>query len=73
MKNQDFIIHSEYIELIKLLKATSVADSGATAKQIVNDGLAKVNGLVEYRLRCKLYPDFVVEVLGNKIRVVEDI
>ena len=34
----------EYIELIKLLKLQQIAQSGAHAKIMVEDGVVKVNG-----------------------------
>ncbi len=42
-----FKIDTEYIELIKLLKATSMCESGAQAKMFVDDGVVFRNGEVE--------------------------
>ena len=39
-----FEIDTEYIELIKLLKATRIADSGAMAKILVENGEVTRNG-----------------------------
>ena len=47
-----FEIDTEYIELIKLLKATRIADSGAMAKILVENGEVTRNGepiFVAYR------------------------
>jgi ribosome-associated protein len=49
-----FKIHTDYIELIGLLKATAVAESGAQAKQIVDEGMVRLNGEKESRKRAKL-------------------
>lgn len=70
MKNLEFELTDEYIDLIKLLKATSLAESGSMAKELVNSGLVKVNGEVESRMRRKIYPDFTVEFEDYLIKVV---
>ena len=43
-----------FIELIKLLKIKQFAQTGGHAKMIIEDGLVKVNGEVEFRKRNKL-------------------
>ena len=70
MKNLEFELTDEYIDLIKLLKATSLAESGSMAKELVNSGLVKVNGEVESRMRRKIYTDFTVEFEEYLIKVV---
>jgi ribosome-associated protein len=62
MKQMTFKIEGEYIELIQLLKATGLAQTGGHAKMIVDDGLVKRNGETELRKRAKL-------VAGDKIIV----
>ncbi len=64
-----FKINTEYIELIGLLKATGIAFSGAEAKQMVDDGMVKVNGELESRKRAKLRPGAKVDVQGQIILV----
>lgn len=59
---QNFKIDTDYIQLIQLLKACRVAESGAQAKMFVDDGIVKVNGETESRKRAKLHPGDVVEV-----------
>ncbi|MFO7979051.1 MAG: RNA-binding S4 domain-containing protein [Bacteroidales bacterium] len=49
-----FKIEGEYIELIQLLKVLNLAESGGHAKQLVDEGLVKVNGATESRKRAKL-------------------
>ena len=68
---QEFVINTEYIELIKLLKAIGVADTGGNAKEIVREGLIKVNGETELRLRCKLYDSYVVEIDNIKVTITK--
>ena len=62
-------IDGDYIELIKLLKATGICDSGGSAKIAVDEGSVKVDGLVESRKRCKIRKGQVVEIDGNFIEV----
>lgn len=60
MKPTNFVIKWSTIELIKLLKAAGVVDSGAEAKQLVDTKKVKVNGVVELRKRAQLKPGDVV-------------
>lgn len=60
----------EYIELIKLLKLQQIAQSGAHAKIMVEDGVVKVNGKQELRKRNKLKSGYVVEVENYRITIV---
>jgi ribosome-associated protein len=62
-------IDGDYIELIKLLKAAGICDTGGAAKIAVDEGSVKVDGLVESRKRCKIRKGQVVEIDGNFIEV----
>ena len=62
-----FKIKGEYIELIALLKATGIAETGGHAKHLVDEGEVQRNGEMETRKRAKLIPGDVIEVLGNTI------
>ena len=62
-------IDGDYIELIKLLKAAGICDTGGAAKIAVDEGYVKVDGLVESRKRCKIRKGQVVEIDGNVIEV----
>lgn len=64
---QPFKIENEYIQLIQLLKASRIAQSGGEAQLLVNDGLVKVNGAIESRKRAKLRVGDVVEYDNIKI------
>ena len=63
----DFKINGDYIELIQLLKAFGIAETGGHAKMIVEDGEVLRNGEVELRKRAKLVPGDVIELEGIKI------
>ena len=54
MKEIIFDLTGEYIELIQLLKATRIAQSGAEAKIFVDQGLVRLNGTLESRKRAKV-------------------
>lgn len=64
---QNFKIKGEFIELIQLLKVLGIAETGGHAKIIVDDGLVKLNGVVEIRKRAKLRVGDRVEVDGEII------
>lgn len=53
---EEFKIEGDYIELIQLLKAMGIAETGGHAKMIVDDGVVFRNGEVETRKRAKLIP-----------------
>ncbi|GHU43760.1 RNA-binding protein [Clostridia bacterium] len=53
-------LKAEYIKLGQALKATGFADSGVMAKNIIVDGLVKVNGEKELRRGRKLYDGDIV-------------
>lgn len=61
----------EFINLSQLLKALNLVESGAMAKEIIDDGLVKVDGEVESRYRRKLYDGMIVEFDNNKIKVIK--
>jgi ribosome-associated protein len=62
---EEFKIDGEYIELLQLLKATGIAQTGGHAKMIVDDEVVFRNGELETRKRAKLVPGDVI--------VIEDI
>jgi len=62
-------INGDYIELIKLLKAAGLCDTGGAAKIAVDEGYVKVDGVPESRKRCKIRKGQVVEIDGNFIEV----
>ena len=66
----DFKLRGDYITLGQLLKAENLVEDGAMAKEVIKEGLAKVNGEVDTRRGKKLYPGDVVEFEGNEITSV---
>ncbi len=64
-----FTLKDEYIELIKLLKIMGFAESGAHAKEIVENEDVKVNGEIELRKRAKLRQGDIVKLFGEVITI----
>lgn len=62
MEKIDFNLEGEYIELIQLLKATGIAQTGGHAKMIVDNGGVIRDGEVEERRRAKLKKGNIIEV-----------
>ena len=58
----EFKIEGDYIELIQLLKALGVAETGVHAKHIVEGGEVERNGEIEYRKRAKLIPGDLIQI-----------
>jgi ribosome-associated protein len=67
MKEIEFKLSGEYIELIKLLKLLHLAESGVRAKMLVESGEIKINGTQELRKRAKIRSGDVVGMDGIKI------
>lgn len=61
----------EFINLSQLLKALNLVESGAMAKEVIDEGLVKVDGEVESRYRRKLYDGMTIEFEGNSIKIVK--
>lgn len=66
----EFKLKAGFIELDNMLKVLELVAGGAQAKQQIQAGLVKVNGLVESRIRRKLHSGDCVEFGGQKIDVV---
>lgn len=66
---EKFTISGDHIELIKLLKASGLCESGGAAKTAVEQGLVKVDGRVEYLKRRKIRNGWKVAFLNQEIFV----
>jgi len=66
----NFKLEGEFIPLIQLLKATALVQSGGEAQTVVEDGLVKYNGKVDYRKRLKVRVGDVIDFMGQKITVI---
>lgn len=66
-QTEKIAIKTEYIKLDQLLKFSGVADIGSEAKQMVLDGIVKVNGEVCTMRGKKIRPGDLVEITGEDI------
>ncbi len=65
-----FKIKGEYIQLNQLIKIMGWCENGAQANSFIDEGLVKVNDVVEYRKRNKVVPGSRVQ-FNTQIVVVE--
>ena len=52
------------------MKLVDIASTGGHAKFLIQEGLVKVNGEIETRRGKKLRSNDIVEVEGNKIKIL---
>ncbi len=69
---QDLPIRDEMIRLGQLLKLANLAEDGIHAKQLIEDGLVKVNGDIEERRGRQLHAGDEVAVNGETVRIVRE-
>jgi len=65
MQKLDFNLEGPYIELIQLLKAIGVAQTGGHAKMIVDEEDVVRNGEIETRRRAKIVVGDVITIGGE--------
>jgi ribosome-associated protein len=66
----EFQLRGEHIALCDLLKLTGIADSGGQGKQMVAEGMVKVDGQVELRKTAKIRAGQVVACGDQRIRIL---
>ncbi len=64
------VIHTQPIELCKLLKIGNLVSGGGEAKIVISQGLVKLNGKEEFQKRKKVLDGDVIELNGEKIKAV---
>ena len=62
----EFKIEGDYIELISLLKAVGIAQTGGHAKHIVEEEQVLRNGQIETRKRAKILRNESIEIPSLK-------
>lgn len=62
-------IRDEFIKLGQALKLAGLVDSGVMAKEVILDGLVKVNGNTEIQRGKKLYEGDVFSFEGEEVKV----
>ena len=63
------VITQEPTELYKILKFENMAASGGEAKQVIAQGLVRVNGTIETRKRKKIVSGDTIEYAGERISI----
>lgn len=66
---RDVEIHTEPVELYKILKFEGMASSGGEAKFVIAEGLVTVNGETETRKRKKIVAGDVIAFGQETIRI----
>lgn len=61
--------NEEFIKLGQALKAVGAVESGAEAKEVIQEGLVLVNGEIDTRRGRKLYEGDLVEFDGIQIKI----
>ena len=69
---EEIAIHTDFIKLDALLKFSALAESGGEAKQLIAEGLVKVNGEVCLQRGKKLYPGDIVSFDGQTVKVLNE-
>ena len=67
---ESFKIKGEYIQLNQLIKAIGWCENGAQANNFIDNGLVKVNGVIEHRKRNKLIIGSKIE-FNNQLVIIE--
>lgn len=70
MKQLEFQLTQDFIELMKLLKLLGLVETGGQAKIVIEEGLVKYNNEIEYRKRKKLFKGDVVLFNDNEINII---
>ena len=60
-------LRDEFIKLGQALKAAGLVESGAEAKEVIPEGLVKVNKITEIQRGKKLHSGDIVSYNGNEI------
>jgi ribosome-associated protein len=70
MRQIEFRLNREFVQLNQLLKLTGLCDSGGAGKALVAGGGVSVDGSVELRKTCKIRVGQVVSLGDVQITVV---
>ena len=62
-------LREEFIKLGQALKAAGVVENGAESKEVIIEGLVKVNGEIDTRRGKKLYDGDVISFNGEEIKI----
>lgn len=65
-------IRDDFIKLGQVLKLSGLVESGVDAKIEIQEGLVKVNGVVETQRGKKIHPGDIITCEGQEIKVVRE-
>lgn len=66
---EKIFLRDEFIKLGQALKLAGLTESGAQSKEVILEGLVKVNGEVEVQRGKKIHEGDVIEFKGEQILV----
>ena len=69
LEMKEIQIKDEYIKLFKLLKYANLVSSGGEAKFLIEEGLVKVNNIIEKQKGKKIYKNDIIEFNEERILV----
>ena len=69
---EEIAIRTEFIKLDALMKFSALVESGGEAKQLILNGLVKVNGEVCLQRGKKLFPGDTISFDGQTVRVTNE-
>ncbi len=67
---EEIKLRDEFIKLGQAIKAANLVESGAEAKEVIQEGYVKVNGEVCTQRGKKLVAGDIVSFKGNEIKIV---
>lgn len=67
---QEIRIKDEFIKLGQAMKLANLVGSGVDAKNVIQDGLVKVNGEVETRRGKKLHEGDIIFFNSEEVKIV---
>ena len=68
---ESIYLRDDFIKLGQALKLAGLVSSGVEAKEVIQDGLVKVNGEIDTRRGKKLVSGDIFEFEGNKVQVLK--
>ena len=68
---ENIYLRDDFIKLGQALKLSGLVSSGVEAKEVIQEGLVKVNGEIDTRRGKKLVEGDIFEFEGNKVQVLE--
>jgi ribosome-associated protein len=63
-------IDTEFIKLDQFLKFEGIVGTGGEAKNIIKDGMVKLNGNTEKARGKKLHKGDIIEALGETVKII---